>query len=62
MRIREETTARDTRVTADYFIPIPWKGTKGIRVYLKSKTPPPLEWVAPCLYADCAVMAGIRYR
>ena len=26
-----ETTVRDCEMAADYFIPIPWKGTKGIR-------------------------------
>jgi len=31
-----ETTARDALMAADYFIPIPWKGTKGIRVILES--------------------------
>lgn len=30
------TTARDVRMAADYFIPIPWRGTKGVRVLLES--------------------------
>ncbi|KAK3336174.1 cytochrome P450 CYP542B3 [Cercophora scortea] len=32
-----ETEERDTRMAADYFIPIPWTGTKGIRVVLEGK-------------------------
>lgn len=39
MRICPGTTARDTRMASDWFIPIPWKGSKGVRVYLKSATP-----------------------
>ncbi|KAK1758505.1 cytochrome P450 CYP542B3 [Echria macrotheca] len=31
-----ETTARDVRMAADFFIPIPWRGTKGVRVVLES--------------------------
>ncbi|KAK0633645.1 cytochrome P450 [Immersiella caudata] len=31
-----ETDERDARMAADFFIPIPWKGTKGIRVVLES--------------------------
>ncbi|KAK0729760.1 cytochrome P450 [Lasiosphaeris hirsuta] len=31
-----ETTARDARMAADYFIPIPWKGTKGVRVVFET--------------------------
>jgi hypothetical protein len=31
-----ETDERDAMMAADYFIPIPWKGTKGIRVVLES--------------------------
>ncbi|KAM7220995.1 cytochrome P450 [Rhypophila decipiens] len=36
MRIAEGTTARDTRMAEDWFIPIPWRGSKGVRVYFKS--------------------------
>ncbi len=31
-----ETTAKDVHMAADYFIPIPWKGTKGVRVVVES--------------------------
>ncbi|KAK4452860.1 cytochrome P450 CYP542B3 [Podospora aff. communis PSN243] len=31
-----ETDEKDAMMAADYFIPIPWKGTKGIRVVLES--------------------------
>jgi cytochrome P450 len=30
-----ETTERDVRMAADYFIPIPWSGSKGVRVVLE---------------------------
>ncbi|KAK0656434.1 cytochrome P450 CYP542B3 [Cercophora newfieldiana] len=32
-----ETGERDARMAADWFIPIPWKGSKGVRVVLESK-------------------------
>lgn len=31
-----QTTTRDTQMAADYFIPIPWKGTRGIRVVFEA--------------------------
>lgn len=36
MRIHPGTTARDTRMASDWFIPIPWKDSQGVRVYFKS--------------------------
>ncbi|KAM7187935.1 cytochrome P450 [Rhypophila sp. PSN 637] len=36
MRIAEGTTAKDTRMAEDWFIPIPWRGSKGVRVDFKS--------------------------
>lgn len=36
MRLAEGVEARDARMAADFFIPIPWKGTRGIRVVLET--------------------------
>jgi len=37
VKLAEGVEARDARMAADYWIPIPWKGTKGIRVYFEAK-------------------------
>ncbi|KAK0749537.1 cytochrome P450 CYP542B3 [Schizothecium vesticola] len=36
LRLGEGVEARDARMAADFFIPIPWKGTRGIRVVLET--------------------------
>ncbi|CAJ2507651.1 Uu.00g088370.m01.CDS01 [Anthostomella pinea] len=36
IRVHHETTARDCQMAADYFTPIPWKGSKGVRVVFEA--------------------------
>lgn len=36
LRLAEGVQARDARMAADFFIPIPWKGTRGIRVVVEA--------------------------
>ncbi|KAK1836967.1 cytochrome P450 CYP542B3 [Podospora conica] len=36
LRLGEGVEARDARMAADFFIPIPWKGTRGVRVVVET--------------------------